>query len=77
MHHGRAYRTVVYRMTGTTSDGRVQRLELDAGASTARVHINGAAVYLTETGDVEWDSDVPYEVWVPIERLNEWKAQRP
>lgn len=40
---------------------------------------DGRVIVLVPTGDVIWDpaTDIPVEVWVPIERLADWRAQNP
>lgn len=34
-------------------------------------------VPLVPTGDVVWEGDSPIEVWVPEDRLDEWRQENP
>lgn len=45
------------------------------GRTPASVWVNGVQTTLVATGDVEWNGDVPGEVYVPVERLAEWRAE--
>lgn len=39
----------------------------------------GRVLVLVATGDVEWmpNTNTPVEIWVPIDKLAEWRAQHP
>jgi hypothetical protein len=41
----------------------------------ASVWVRGVQTHLVATGDIEWNGDIPGEVYVPAERLAEWRAE--
>lgn len=41
----------------------------------ASVWHKGISIPLVATGDIEWNGDVPGEVYVPASRLAEWRAE--
>lgn len=45
------------------------------GRAPASAWIDGVHTELVATGDIEWDGDTPAEVYVPRERLAEWRAE--
>lgn len=65
-------RLIVYRWT-ERDDGRRQTIYIDRGAELVCVHLTNGERYLVPTGTVEWDGDVPIEVWVPADRYGDWK----
>lgn len=65
-------RLIVYRMTGV-DEGRRQTIYIDEGSELVLVHLRTGERYLIPTGTVEWDGDVPFEVWVPADRYGDWK----
>jgi hypothetical protein len=52
-------------------------MALEAGRAPAAMWHNGIRVDMVATGDVEWDGDRPAEVYVPSNRLDEWRAEHP
>lgn len=71
---GQVTRTVVFKMTGDPqANGRIQRLEIPAGREWVEAAVTGVKVRFVATGSVEWDGDVPAEVWVPQHRYGDWQ----
>lgn len=65
---------IVLRLTGqmdldgtwmAVRSGRIPRYLVFGGETTTMV----------PTGDVEWNGDVPAEVYVPEDRLGQWQAE--
>lgn len=77
-------RTAYLRLTGFPDmERRVTRLVFeDRGQVQESIRRNvghGRVLVLVPTGDIIWDraTDIPVEVWVPIDRLADWRAQHP
>lgn len=66
--HGMTDRLVVFRLCGPGLDGKWHRYP-----AADRMDANG--VELVATGALEWEGDRCAEVWVPADRLDEWRFE--
>lgn len=66
-------RKVILEMTGTPADGKVRTLDIPADRRYAEVGLGGPKVNVICTGTVRWEGNDAYEVWVPADRIGEWR----
>lgn len=67
-------RVIVLRLTGSADLEGVWMATPDERVPQFLAH-HGAVTTMVPSGDVEWDGDRPAEVWVPRDRLAEWRAE--
>lgn len=70
-------RRVILEMTGTDADGKVRTLNIPEQRRYADVgldrNMGAGKTQCISTGHVRWLHEEPYEIWVPAERIGEWR----
>ena len=76
---GWPYRMIMPRLIGGgPNEGAVVHVKMDSPVGIGRREENGDWVWidLVSTGEVVWVGERPVEVWVPEDRLEEWRSER-
>lgn len=64
---------IVLRLVDARLEG--QWMAVQPGAQVQYLVCFGEEVEMVPTGDVEWNDDLPAEVYVPTTRLDQWRTE--